>query len=35
MALQLYRTLCNHGYGGKDFSSTFQWLQEQEKKDGN
>ncbi|XP_012940528.2 3-hydroxyisobutyrate dehydrogenase, mitochondrial [Aplysia californica] len=30
-ALQIYRQLCNHGYGGKDFSSTFKFLQEQEK----
>lgn len=27
-ALQMYRTLCNQGYAGKDFSSVFQFLSE-------
>ncbi|GFS21356.1 3-hydroxyisobutyrate dehydrogenase [Elysia marginata] len=29
--LQIYRTMVNHGFGGKDFSSAFLFLQEQEK----
>ena len=29
--LQIYRTMVNHGFGGKDFSSAFQFLQEQNK----
>ncbi|ESO90178.1 hypothetical protein LOTGIDRAFT_164490 [Lottia gigantea] len=32
MALQIYRTLCNKGYGGKDFSVAYQFLQNEEKK---
>lgn len=30
LAHQLYRTMTNHGYGGKDFSSAFMFLQEQQ-----
>jgi len=31
-ALQIYRTLCNHGFAEKDFSSAFQYLKEQDDK---
>lgn len=29
LAHQIYRTMTNHGFGGKDFSSAFLFLQEQ------
>ncbi|XP_053401884.1 3-hydroxyisobutyrate dehydrogenase, mitochondrial-like [Mercenaria mercenaria] len=32
LAHQMYRTMTNHGYGGKDFSSAFMFLQDQKKK---
>ncbi|XP_059154192.1 3-hydroxyisobutyrate dehydrogenase, mitochondrial-like [Physella acuta] len=32
LAHQIYRTMCNHGYSGKDFSSAFLFLQDQDKK---
>ncbi|KAI8737989.1 3-hydroxyisobutyrate dehydrogenase, mitochondrial [Biomphalaria glabrata] len=32
LAHQIYRTMCNQGYSGKDFSSAFLFLQEQDKK---
>uniref|UniRef100_A0A0B6YUP5 3-hydroxyisobutyrate dehydrogenase n=1 Tax=Arion vulgaris TaxID=1028688 RepID=A0A0B6YUP5_9EUPU len=31
LAFQIYSLMCNHGYGSKDFSSTFKFLQEQNK----
>ncbi|BFZ06227.1 hypothetical protein BsWGS_09265 [Bradybaena similaris] len=31
LAHHIYRLMCGHGYGSKDFSSAFQFLQEQDK----
>lgn len=31
LAHQLYRSLCSHGYGGKDFSVVYQFLSQQQK----
>jgi len=31
LSLQIYRLMCNSGFGGKDFSSAYQFLKSQSK----